>query len=132
MITATGVRLIEWARGHLRLIAAALVFVLLVSLFASTFRIYDERQGRVETLESAALLFCDRNNELRAALRDYLRQTILIRPILPGADPATAADLEARNQFSREALDRGERSFAALNCHALAEALNNPTERTIP
>lgn len=109
------------------LLAGALVLALVVLIFVTTFRVYDERKARVEALEHAALVFCHSGNELRGALRDFLAQTLVPRPVPEGAPPAVAAEIEERNRESRATVERGNRSFAPLDCAALARSLDNPT-----
>ena len=120
-------RLGSWAyRRRLTILAGALVLGFAVVMFATTFRIYDDRQATVTALQTQTIAFCNRGNDLRAALRDYLRQTIVIRPVPPDADDETRAELDERNRSARAALERGERVFAPVDCQALAAELRNP------
>jgi hypothetical protein len=123
----TGTRLVAWVRSHvLFLVAAGATLGLVVTIFVTTFRLYDERQAQLQAIRHVQVQFCEGGNELRQALRDYLRQTILIRPIPADADAATVAELEERNRSSQAALDRGDRVFAPRDCVALARTLTNP------
>lgn len=120
----TGRRLLAWARSHaLLLVAIGLALAFVVLVFVSTYRLYDERRAQTVALQRVTVDFCNRGNMLRSALRDYLHQTIVILPVPPGADPATAATIGARNDAAQAALDRGDRSFAPVDCAALARQL---------
>jgi hypothetical protein len=123
----TGARLVEWVRCHaLFLVAAGATLGLVVTIFVTTFRLYDERQAQLRAIRAVQVQFCEGGNELRQALRDYLRQTIVVRPIPPGADAETVAEIEELNRRSQANLDRGDRVFAPRDCAALARTLNNP------
>jgi hypothetical protein len=51
----TGARLAGWARTHaLLLMAGATAVALVVTVFITTFRIYDERQARLASIEALA------------------------------------------------------------------------------
>lgn len=120
----TGQRLVPWLRDHAALVVAALLgLAFVVTVFSTTYRIYDEREARLSAVQDAQISFCLGGNDLRAALRDYLHQTIVILPVPAGLDPAAAAAIQARNDAAQEALDRGDRSFAPRDCNALAAQL---------
>lgn len=96
-MTATGARMWAWLRTHLRLIfAAALVFALMVGLFSTTFRLYDERQARLATNEALTRAQCEGLNGSNSTIRFILDAGLRLRsPDNPISDGLRAAYTEA-------------------------------------
>jgi hypothetical protein len=129
-MTEIGVCLWAWVRRNVLLLAATVAAVAFVAfIVVVAFRVYTERQAQLQAIRAVQVSFCEGGNELRQALRDYLRQTILIRPIPSDADAATVAELEELNRRSQANLDRGDRVFAPRDCAALARTLSNPATK---
>jgi hypothetical protein len=123
----TGARLASWALRHTLLLTAFAVTLAFIGVvLTSTFRFYDERQAQLRALRDVTVSFCEGGNDLRAALRAYVAETIVLRSVPDDADAAMAAEIEARNRQAQAALDRAERTFAPRDCAALARTLNNP------
>lgn len=132
-LSDTAARAAGWIHRHaLLLVGLSATLALVAAIFVPLFRLYDQRQARLQVLQDVTVSGCESGNVIRSALRDYVAQTITTRPPPPGADAATVHEIETRNAAAKEALDRAELVFADRDCAALARALKNPTERTTP
>ncbi len=89
-MTATGARLLAWARRNLLLIATTLAATGFVAfMVVSTFRLYDERQARTEEIENLARQNCEGINGSNDTLRFLLDGTI--RGRTPNSPPLSDA-----------------------------------------
>ncbi len=96
-MTSTGARLVAWVRRHLFLVVTTVATVALIAfMVVATFRLYDERQARLDAVEDLAdanrqlgVEQCQGINGINATVRFVLDSGLRNRP--PGSPAITDA-----------------------------------------
>jgi hypothetical protein len=120
-------RLIGWARTHaLLLVAAGAALALIVTIFITTFRIYDERQARLTAVEELtrrtaanaaanrqrALEQCEATNGTNGTVRFILGAGLRLRsPDNPISPELRQAYIEAYRQLPLTDCATGEKTY---------------------
>ena len=113
-------RTVAWLRAHpLLIVATLLVLGLVVTMFVTTFRIYDDRRQRAEEAVSTDMAFCALANNTRSEInrnRETLRRAFaLVRPA-PGA---TLEESERLEKFRASILATINGDLALLDCSGI-------------